>query len=236
MFILFPFVQAFSCTCVLRITAIGKVVNIFQRVLFHFSLPFFHTTYLGQSTRAFATNTKTVDSLMLRCLVVSTSFSPFLLFPKCLSARHTFLKQQEDISYGPIIDEQVIRGQIPDPDPISDDSGRNANPNLMDMLNTCLSLASLARQAYQWYEAVNTKPEVVSGPSPIGSLHCPFTCFLDHFPLTCPLLPTPSSIVYLHAFSLSLSLTRICLLFLIFSLQMLMHGKSIAHFSGWVRS
>ena len=68
-----------------------------------------------------------------------------------------------------MIDEQVIRGQVlPDPDPYPQDTGGNTNMNILEMLNQCLSLASLARQ---WYEAVNTKPEVVSVSPFSDALH-----------------------------------------------------------------
>ena len=61
-----------------------------------------------------------------------------------------------------MIEEQVIRGEVlPDPVPMPRGGDRtgDTNMNLFELLNQCLSLASIARQ---WYEAVNTKPDVVS--------------------------------------------------------------------------
>ena len=92
--------------------------------------------------------------------------------------------RQNDITNGLVIDEQVIRGEFrPDPDPIPEDA--NPNMNLLDMLNTCLSLASMARQ---WYEAVNTKPDVVSCLSLPDSIRLLSLTFDDALILTMPYL------------------------------------------------
>ena len=70
-----------------------------------------------------------------------------------------------------MIDEQITIGDIrPGPYPVGpdDENDQRNNQSLLDMLDSCLSLISLARQ---WYEAVNTKPDVVSYVAIIIIIH-----------------------------------------------------------------